>query len=368
MNTEPTNSKLLLRDEFLRLIVAASEVGSTRFQRQAAMHWLAVYPGDMEARLWLAKSLVAENNIADAKQILNELIAKDPQNTSAYSVLSHLPGLSDKELKTCLANLAALDDSCIDTSSQPVWVEGIRNIRNLIKSRQFDLAEQKLNEILGADEDPLLVAVYHVLLLHKKQEYDQLQHLADLYQSRWADCLQFKIILADALMQSHNESKAMSLLHQTISVDSLGQVAARIWNESNPYQSLWPKKFEVVLISQSRLRLMMYFGEISWVGEVWQWMIYKTAWKTHLLSTVNILMDMPIITWKMETNPKHSRMVLRIPIASTPIQNCAELKRTLTNRSMSGLSFQIWKLEKISHLQIGLTCLHRWKRVKKPRA
>jgi hypothetical protein len=48
------------RKSFLNLLDTALQVKSWRFTRQGALLWLAIYPGDLDVRLRLAKAQAAQ--------------------------------------------------------------------------------------------------------------------------------------------------------------------------------------------------------------------------------------------------------------------------------------------------------------------
>ena len=76
------------------------------------------------------------------------------------------------------------------------------------------------------------------------QDHQSLQNLANLYHTRWIDCLYFSYYLSIAEMQSGNDSAAVALLHQCVARDLAGQVALRVFGEKNPYRTLWPDKMQ----------------------------------------------------------------------------------------------------------------------------
>jgi len=169
-------------------------------------------------------------------------------------------------------------------------------------------------------------------------------------------------------MQSHNESKAMSLLHQTISVDSLGQVAARIWNESNPYQSLWPKKFEVVF----DLPIPAEVNDVLWGNKL----------GGGGLAVDDLQNSMEDTSAEYSQHP-HGHADYYVENGNEPetlADGSSDSDSINTDPELRGIKEDIDEpinvRAELPDLEIGediplanrLTCLHRWKRVKKPRA
>lgn len=246
MNTNQADTKVFSRENFISMLKAADAAKSTRFLRQAVMHWLAVYPGDLEMQLWLAKGLLAENKPEEAKKISTTLINIDPQFVEAYRLLNGLSILTRDEKVNYQNAIFALGGNGVQGNDTPLWATEVREIRLAIQRNDLNSAESRLEKILGTDGDPVLIAIYHLYLQIKKGDYFSAHQLAELYYSRWPQCLYYKLMLADILMHQQDETTALNHLHQSVSIDSLGQVAERIWGKENPYSSLWPKNFEVV--------------------------------------------------------------------------------------------------------------------------
>lgn len=246
MNTDQTNAKVLSRENFISMLKAADAAKSTRFLRQAVMHWLAVYPGDLEMQLWQAKGLLAEGKFDEVKKLSAALTIIDPQFLDAYRVLIGMPISTDDEKINCRNAIIALGGSDLQRTGTAQWATEINEIRSALQRNDLDNAVSRLDNILGSDGDPILIAIYHLLLQIKKGDFFSTRQLAELYSARWPQCLYFKLMLADVLMHQHEETKAVNYLHQSVSIDSLGQVAEKIWGKENPYSSLWPKNFEVV--------------------------------------------------------------------------------------------------------------------------
>jgi hypothetical protein len=62
--------KIVTRQQFLRILQAALDSQSYRFARQAALNWLAIFPGDMGTSLMLSKALAGDGKKSQAVSIL----------------------------------------------------------------------------------------------------------------------------------------------------------------------------------------------------------------------------------------------------------------------------------------------------------
>jgi hypothetical protein len=71
-----------------------------------------------------------------------------------------------------------------------------------------------------------------------------IRNLAQIYHERWPDCLQFLLTLAKELMESGESDQAVSMLHQAVSKDIVGQVPRRMWGDQHQFSSLWPVTLE----------------------------------------------------------------------------------------------------------------------------
>jgi predicted Zn-dependent protease len=84
--------KVVSRSQFLIILQAALDSSLFRFVRQAALNWLAVYPGDMETSLILARALAGDDKKSQAIAIVNRLVRYDPEFAEAWQFLSELHG------------------------------------------------------------------------------------------------------------------------------------------------------------------------------------------------------------------------------------------------------------------------------------
>ena len=85
---------------------------------------------------------------------------------------------------------------------------------------------------LGQENNNPLVAIEHCRLSSIKDESPLFRHLAEIYSSRWPDCLQFKIFTAMAMLKTNEEAEAVKTLHACLSFDPEGVVARGCWGLS----------------------------------------------------------------------------------------------------------------------------------------
>jgi tetratricopeptide (TPR) repeat protein len=233
------------RAEILQLLKAGFETGSYRFARQTSLTWLGVFPGDLEVNLLLAKALYAENNFDQALPILEKITRMDPEFIEALELFSRVVKAGDPRRKKALEQTYILSGEVRGLAEIPPSVNSLRNAQDLIGKNHYEEAEQIILTVLGSEEDSILAAIQHLKITCALKNNTTIFNLANLYHSRWPDCLQFTLILAESQLESGDESKAVLLLHQCVANDAAGRVAGRFWGSDHPYLPLWPEKMEM---------------------------------------------------------------------------------------------------------------------------
>lgn len=231
------------RKSFLNLLDTALQVKSWRFTRQAAILWLAIYPGDLEVRLRLAKAQAGEGRSGAAISLLEELCRMDPEFSLAQTSLADeylRAGQPEKAGETWA--LVSVLGSGIPDPKLPQWAVDLSNAYKYFAAGSLEEAENAVHTVLGAKPDLLLAAVLHLRLNRASGELRTVNHLASLYKERWPETLAFSLALAEAQMELGDETRAVALLHQCVARDSAGQVSNRLWGSNHRYHSLWPER------------------------------------------------------------------------------------------------------------------------------
>jgi tetratricopeptide (TPR) repeat protein len=240
------DTRLITRPEYLKLLAFAISCKSTRFARQTALAWLAVYPGDLQMQTLYARALMDEDRTDQAIEWLEKVCQKDPEYLDAQQLLAAAYQEHDpRKWKLTEADVYALGGEVAGKMALPEWSVTLHEARNAKVTSSPDQAYSMVQKVLGADSDPVLVATKH---LEASQGHDDLmtvKQLAEIYHTRWPDCLQFTLRLADAKMHAGDESGAVELLHYCVNSDAGGQVAERMWGVDHAYKPLWPDRMEV---------------------------------------------------------------------------------------------------------------------------
>jgi tetratricopeptide (TPR) repeat protein len=248
-STTPKTSndrKLLPRRTLLQILQVALEIPSSRFARQAALNWLAIYPGDLSVNLMLAQTWLVEGKPAQALSILSKLCQLDPEYLEAHVVLARaLAGSGTGKENAAWGLVYALGGKTPNGLSLPGWSGNLRKANELMKAKQYDRAEPYVLKTLAATQDLNLAALMHLKLAYYREDYVTAVRLASNYASRWNNCLPLLLLLADSQIRSGDETKAVQLVHQCVANDSAGQVPLRLWGTDHQYRPLWPDNLEI---------------------------------------------------------------------------------------------------------------------------
>ncbi|HEX7973348.1 MAG TPA: hypothetical protein VF498_02990 [Anaerolineales bacterium] len=250
MNTLPTPLHPLPRDLYLRLLRAALGAGEYRFAREAALNWLAAYPGDLPVSLAYAQALIGDRHPEQALPILERLCQADPEYVEAQDLqmearrACRLPVAPET-----LSNLMALGSELSNQETIALWGRQLWTARQALKQGDAERAELSIRQALVVDLSTPLVALTHLEILEAAQRTPLAarRSLAEFYHQRWPDCIPVILLLADWLMDGGESAQAVALLHQAAARDVSGQAAARLWGPEHPYRAIWPSGLEASL-------------------------------------------------------------------------------------------------------------------------
>ena len=273
----PFSQKPLSRDQYLQVVGAGLAARQNAFARQAILHWLATYPGDLLAGLYYARLLVSEGRLVQALPVLQGLCVADPEFTEAVELLlevvEHLQDHMDVELprrgviasdsalsKKRLEKLGALENSTraqwfalvgqsCDQKTFASWGGPLWCARQALQQGDLHLADMLLIEVLEQEPAHPLAAITRLQLLaadpsialETKYEAARADH------QTWPDCLPCMLYLAKWCMECGQSDQAVALLHQAAARDVGGQVVKRLWGAVHPFRSLWPEHLELEL-------------------------------------------------------------------------------------------------------------------------
>ncbi|HWQ46033.1 MAG TPA: hypothetical protein VN376_04155 [Longilinea sp.] len=237
--------RYLNRNEYVKMLQVAHQCKSYRFMRQACLHWLAIYPGDLEVQYLQAVGIWNEGKPEQASVVLERVCRLDPEYLQAQQALASIAeqSHSTKELFSQAAVYAL--GGAGDSSKVPVWSRVVRHILDQGLKGDPGQSLQAVMSQLADAKDVDLLAVEHMKLTAQAEDIHVSHALAQIYHQRWPDSLAFRLYLADAEMQLGDESNAVNLLHYCASFDPAGQVPNRLWGNNFPYKSLWPEELKI---------------------------------------------------------------------------------------------------------------------------
>lgn len=247
MQIEQINSHLTTtRGTLVQMLVSALSNKKYLFGRQAALKWLGIFPGDLGIKLFLSKFYKGERNNDQAIEIVKSIIDIDPEYLQAYEFLKTLP-VSIEEKEYCEACCHALGGRVSQKNGLPAWSPALHAVQKSISNEKIDDASQLVFRILSLKQDIALINVAHLKTVYLNQDTNTVLKLAELYHQKWPNALQFKMVLAEQLLETGDEDRAVNLLHDCVSQDATGQVARRWWGNNHVFLPLWPEKLEFTL-------------------------------------------------------------------------------------------------------------------------
>ncbi len=274
LNMDPrSSSQVFSRNNYLTVVRAGLMAGNYRYAREAAMGWLAEFPGDLTAGLLFARALIGEEKFSQALPILQGLCMADVEFLEAAQELFQLqsaliqrglvePNNEQSQIEQAIptrrnvfapgmpvqAYYFALTGQAEDIDELPVWASDLWLARQYLEQKQFSQAEQSIRLVLSLQASHPLIAVTHLRYLSENQKVNNLenrQKIAVRYHQAFPDNLACILFYADWLLESGDSSRAVALLHQSAARDIAGKVPASLWGESHPYLPLWPEKMQM---------------------------------------------------------------------------------------------------------------------------
>jgi hypothetical protein len=243
-NHNSTHKMLISRGTAIQMIVSALHHGKTIFVRELVLSWLGKFSGDLEMQYFLAKTYQMEDHPEKAIEIINEVLAVDPQYLEAYMLKAELP-ISNEEKDVCFASIHALGGTVQEKRSLPMWSPALHAVGKAISNERFEDAAQLVYRILSIQQEIPLVSLFHLQTVYLQQDENTILKLAEMYHNKWPRVIATKMILAEKKLETGEEEEAVALLHDCVSKDSVGIVARRWWGDQHNFLPLWPDQFEI---------------------------------------------------------------------------------------------------------------------------
>jgi len=242
-----TEPQMIERQNFLQLLKTGLESQSYQFIRQAAMSWLASYPGDLEINLLLVQALIQEGHDSMAAPILEKILRNDTEYLDALRVAESIYQKTDSAKAQQIGGIVqALGNAPANGQNLPTWGVKLFMARQALAAGNLALAQSSLMEVLTQKDTPSLAGIIHLTLVEKENDQSSRLNLGRVYHSRWPDCVQISLLLAKTWIDSGSQDEAVNLLHECAALDPAGQIPRRMWGEAFDFKPLYPEKMQIV--------------------------------------------------------------------------------------------------------------------------
>lgn len=243
-NYYPHYDEKISRGSVIQLIVSALRNEKIVFGRQLSQKWLTFYPGDLEIQYYLALFLQKENQLELAIEVTRKIIKIDPEYLAAHELMVSLP-VSTEEKDFSNACIHVLGGVTRNKGMLPAWSPALKVVKKSITKSKFDNAGDLMVRILSLKQDNPIINLFHLKSIYYQKDINAIRNLSEIYLAKWPESLLYKLILAEQLIESGGEEKAVNLLHDCVAQDSAGQVARRLWGENHVYLPLWPEEMSM---------------------------------------------------------------------------------------------------------------------------
>jgi len=235
------------REHMLRLLKNGLEAKTYRFARQAALAWMTAYPGDLEINLYYVKSLIYEDRVEQAMQVLEKILKSDPLFVDALKLgIDLFSGSNTYLAKKCNGVLQSIGEQPSSKTELPDWGTKLLLIQQYISNAKYNDALGLLLPVIGDATHPELADMLHLEITSRTADAETVLNLARLYQKRWPECLQINLILAKTWMETGNDDEAVKVLHYCAAYDAAAQVPTSMWGTDFPYKPLYPEQMEII--------------------------------------------------------------------------------------------------------------------------
>jgi hypothetical protein len=128
--------------------------------------------------------------------------------------------------------------------SMPKWGMEFESAWKKFKEGNLEAALPLSDALVREHPDYLLGAVLNLRILAARGDEINVIQKGNAYHAKWPDCIAISLLLASRKMEMGQESEAVSLLHECVSNDAVGQVAQRMWGVGHAYDPLWVDSFD----------------------------------------------------------------------------------------------------------------------------
>lgn len=239
MNSEMKEGiEFLHRSTFLYLSRLALQTEAYQFGRQACLHWLSVYPGDLEVRYFYSKMLAGEGKTEQALSLLGKLVLVDPEFVEAYREIARIAPPNSPEHQNAISALYLLGDERPSHLPLAEWALPAYSLMRAGEGAKLG-GDEAQKALFSHTELPLVAVWMYLKTLLPAVPQETALTLLEYYHQQYEDCVPIGLYLADLWMKKGKEEDAIALLHYCASLDVAGQTVKRLWGDEHPYRNLW---------------------------------------------------------------------------------------------------------------------------------
>lgn len=246
MNTQMNKyPEILHRSSFLYLLHLSVETQAYQFGRQASLHWLSVFPGDLGVRLLYAKLLAGDGKKDQALGILKNLVAVDPEFLEAYREIARITSQKDGEDYTkAVSALYLLGDEVAPSLPLAEWALPAYSILKNGENAKLG-GEEAHKELFRRTNLPLVAIWTYLKTMLPIVPQETALNLLEYYHQQFNECVPVSLYLADLWMKLGREEEGIALVHECVALDVAGQTVTRLWGDDHPYRSLWLNELSI---------------------------------------------------------------------------------------------------------------------------
>ncbi len=235
---------MINRDTIIHLIDTAFLAGRADYAKHTANDWLAVWPGDLEVQLLLARAEMEHGQFREVIQRLTSILSTDPEYVKAYDLMASSLRTIGEVVRARIFEACAKSFRGEELNSQeaPSWVLQIQIALKSLARGDEQTAITAAQVALTTDPDLALPTLVALNASRAAGNQSAVSTLARTGHERWPNCVQFLLTMAKDLLLEEKIDQGVAYLHQAVSHDTSGRIALDVLGSDHPYQNLWPEE------------------------------------------------------------------------------------------------------------------------------
>ena len=234
---------MINRDTIIHLIDTAFLAGRADYAKHTANDWLAVWPGDLEVQLLLARAEMEHGQFRDVVERLNCILSADPECIKAYELMASSLRTIGEVVRARIfeACAKALRGEELNSQETPSWVIQIQLALKSLARGDEQTAITAAQVALTTDPDLALPTLVALNASRAAGNQSAVSSLARTGHERWPNCVHFLLTMAKGLLLEEKIDQGVAYLHQAVSHDTSGRIARDVLGSDHPYRNLWPE-------------------------------------------------------------------------------------------------------------------------------